>query len=209
MEGTTPKFDCMAHTLQQFRDDPTILQQYTHKQRVPCICGRCGEEHTKGKRVVQLAVKAAQEHLFCTRSCSSLRQRDGSWEAREGIDGRVCKRCNNWKPRSRLWNRRGWVCNTCAAKYPRSKFRGYKRRALKGNLAFVLSYEEFLAHWNKPCSYCEASIETIGLDRVDNTKGYSRANVQPCCPECNWMKGEGTQEEFLARCIRVAEKHLC
>jgi len=199
----------MAWVLQQFRDDPNILKGFTHKDRVPCICGRCGTEHTHSKRVVELAVaKESQGHLFCTRSCSSARQ-GTTWEIRDGVQGRVCKSCQQWTPQAHLHDRRGWICNTCTARQPRFRFRSYKGRAVKSSIPFVLSYQEFLQHWQKPCSYCGSPIETIGLDRKDNTRGYTPDNVTPCCPDCNWMKGGDTTEVFLARCVRVAERHPC
>jgi hypothetical protein len=36
-----------------------------------------------------------------------------------------------------------------------------------------------------------------GLDRVDNSKGYSEDNCVPCCGRCNKAKGTMSLEEFL------------
>jgi hypothetical protein len=42
-----------------------------------------------------------------------------------------------------------------------------------------------------PCHYCEGDIGfNIGLDRKDNTVGYSYENVVPCCGICNSTKGK-------------------
>lgn len=196
----------MAHTLQAYRDNPALLQQFTHRDPVPCICGRCGVSHTKVKRSVRMAIaNNAQEHFYCTKKCSSLR--DGTWEVREGVEGRVCKTCLEWTPRTQLHQRRGWKCNTCAHKMPRFRFSTYKRRAKKAGIEFDLTYDEFMAHWQAPCHYCGSDIETIGLDRVDSSQGYTAANVVPCCHPCNWMKGDGSTEDFISRCVRVAELH--
>lgn len=35
-----------------------------------------------------------------------------------------------------------------------------------------------------------------GLDRVDNTLGYTKSNVVPCCKMCNIAKNNHTVEEF-------------
>jgi hypothetical protein len=32
-------------------------------------------------------------------------------------------------------------------------------------------------------------LEVIGVDRQDNTQPYTLANIQPCCPLCNAIKG--------------------
>lgn len=71
------------------------------------------------------------------------------------------------------------------------------------------TYEQFIQYWQKPCTYCTGAIETIGLDRVDNAQGYHMTNVTPCCHACNWMKGEGSLDDFLDRCKRIARNHAC
>ena len=55
---------------------------------------------------------------------------------------------------------------------------------------FELSYEQFIEFWQKPCTYCSADIETVGLDRMDSTKGYILENVTPCCRTCNEKKSD-------------------
>jgi len=51
-----------------------------------------------------------------------------------------------------------------------------------------------------PCEYCGGprSENGVGLDRKDNSKGYSIGNVAPCCPTCNYVKrDEFTYEEMV------------
>lgn len=69
-----------------------------------------------------------------------------------------------------------------------------KRRDIRFSLPFEL-YESKL--WGKPCHYCGCDIETTGLDRKDNSKGYTPDNVVPCCRSCNERKGPKLYEEFL------------
>jgi hypothetical protein len=87
------------------------------------------------------------------------------------------------------------------------KYATYRVNALKRGLVFELSFEDFLKFWQQPCHYCGDSIETIGLDRVDNTKGYSPDNVVSCCTRCNRMKLKEAYADFIDRCIKVAKKH--
>lgn len=201
----------MPHTLQAYRDDPDLLRPYRVRDLVPCVCGRCGAEHTKIKRVVQLAmVNDDQEHFYCNRSCSSLRQTDeAEWDTRDGVEGRVCKNCGDWTPKNKLHGGRGWICSACVRQTPRYRHMTYRKSAAQRNIPFDLSYKEFMVFWQEPCHYCEGTIDTIGIDRVDNAKGYEAGNVVSCCSFCNWMKGDGTTEEFIARCVRVAERHPC
>ena len=197
----------MFHTLQEYRDNPLWIKNFTHIMQVPCICGRCGKEHYKVKRSVEYALaKDTQEHFFCTKECRGLFQGE-LWEVRDGIEGRICTECHQWTPKSKMHGHRGWVCNSCFTDHPRFKFRGYRQSARIRHLTFTLTYDEFMSFWQKPCSYCGASIKTIGLDRRDNDRGYEIDNVTPCCSGCNWMKGEDPVEVFKARCARVARKH--
>ena len=71
---------------------------------------------------------------------------------------------------------------------PEKKFNSYLNGAKKRNINWNLSYNEFITFWQKPCFYCNGSISTIGLDRVNNNKGYSLDNLVSCCKICNRMK---------------------
>jgi hypothetical protein len=46
-----------------------------------------------------------------------------------------------------------------------------------------------------------------GVDRVDNTKGYTLANSVPCCKVCNRMKMAMTKDDFLTH-IRKVHSHF-
>lgn len=38
----------------------------------------------------------------------------------------------------------------------------------------------------KPCAHCgESDWHKIGCNRLDNTKGHTKDNVEPCCKPCN------------------------
>lgn len=43
---------------------------------------------------------------------------------------------------------------------------------------------------------CNGDYVYNGIDRVDNTKGYTIDNVVPCCGICNMAKGKLNQQEF-------------
>lgn len=89
-------------------------------------------------------------------------------------------------------------------------FNSYKRNANKYNRVFELTFEEFLIITSKNCFYCgRAPIASFqpkdswapyvynGIDRVDNSIGYIKSNVVPCCKNCNVAKAQMTQEEFF------------
>lgn len=77
----------------------------------------------------------------------------------------------------------------------------YRIEAERRNYSFDLSKEEFIEIVNKPCYYCgkensqyfthhitKVKHEFSGIDRVDNSKGYSADNVVSCCRTCNTKK---------------------
>jgi hypothetical protein len=72
----------------------------------------------------------------------------------------------------------------------RGRYQSYKCSARDRTrpCAFELTYEQFIEFWQKPCTYCNSDIETIGLDRMDSTKGYIIENVTSCCRPCNEKK---------------------
>ena len=81
-------------------------------------------------------------------------------------------------------------------------FREYFRNAMKRNLPFLLTLEEFQAFVIQPCHYCGAHVqnESIGIDRIDSTLGYTTNNCVPCCEICNTMKFIYCKEFFLEKC---------
>jgi len=48
---------------------------------------------------------------------------------------------------------------------------------------------------------------TVSIDRIDNTKGYIRGNIQLVTIRINLMKHVSTQEKFIEMCNRVAKLH--
>lgn len=85
----------------------------------------------------------------------------------------------------------------------------YKDNAKTRGYDFNLTEEQFKELTQQECYYCGAKPRQMsktkkyngiyiynGLDRVDNTKGYSLQNVVPCCKQCNWAKSNLTLQEF-------------
>jgi hypothetical protein len=90
----------------------------------------------------------------------------------------VCRRFRN-SPRGKE-NRRFQVRHG-------SRYCCARRDAKYKGMSFTLTREEYLNFRDKPCHYCGGQLpETgLGLDRIDNSKGYTLENVLPCCRWCN------------------------
>jgi hypothetical protein len=95
-------------------------------------------------------------------------------------------------------------------------FLSYKKRAEYRKLPFELDKDFFIELTQKDCVYCGAkpfslrsghgsaqSYKYNGLDRVDNSKGYEKDNVVPCCKICNQMKMDMKRSDFLAHIKRI------
>ena len=86
---------------------------------------------------------------------------------------------------------------------------GYKRHAKKRGHEWNLTEEQFNELTQKDCYYCGAKPNNVrkargnngdyiynGIDRIDNTKGYTIDNIVPCCKTCNLAKNNLTLQEF-------------
>lgn len=78
-----------------------------------------------------------------------------------------------------------------------------KHAATSRGLAFDLDPLEYRALWGRPCHYCGAVIDLVGIDRVDNAVGYTVANTVLCCWVCNSWKMTFTMEEWRAHLTRL------
>lgn len=76
--------------------------------------------------------------------------------------------------------------------------------------SWQLTFEEAKHFFEADCHYCGAPPATIipsrrrisfvynGMDRVDNTKGYTLENLVTCCGTCNMAKRAMTYTDFVA-----------
>ena len=83
------------------------------------------------------------------------------------------------------------------------------------NKEFSLTKEKFKEITKQNCFYCGTKPQQIarkdreypyiynGIDRVDNTKGYTDDNIVPCCGICNKMKLEMSIDEFKEKIITI------
>ena len=83
-------------------------------------------------------------------------------------------------------------------KTPKALFNQYKGGAKRRNFEFNISFSEFSSFWQKPCIYCGNKINTIGLDRIDNTVGYKMNNIKSCCTQCNTAKRALPAKEWIS-----------
>lgn len=91
-----------------------------------------------------------------------------------------------------------------------AKIRGY---------SFELTKEEFAEIIVKPCIYCgdegtqlrtrkseNGSFRYTGIDRYDNTKGYTKDNCVPCCKVCNRIKTDMSIEDMETQLEKIMSR---
>lgn len=82
-------------------------------------------------------------------------------------------------------------------------YRIYKSNALKKGKDFLLTPEDFANIVSSPCVYCGGSETRIGIDRIDNSIGYTKENSAPCCKMCNYMKKNHSVTDFLSHINKI------
>lgn len=96
------------------------------------------------------------------------------------------------------------------AKHPETHYNEYQRGATKRSLEFTLTFPIFQQLVQDKCYYCHHKIdsEVNGIDRIDNSKGYTPDNCVTCCEMCNIMKGPYNQLYFLQKCAYISSQTL-
>ncbi|KKM82442.1 hypothetical protein LCGC14_1319520 [marine sediment metagenome] len=97
--------------------------------------------------------------------------------------------------------------------------REYKRHAKERKLDWRLTENQFNRITKENCFYCGVEPAQIrkpsksngvyvynGIDRMDNTKGYTEDNCVTCCGRCNRAKDTMPFEEFVEWIFRVAKR---
>lgn len=86
----------------------------------------------------------------------------------------------------------------------------YRRSARLRGLSFDLSEEDIKRICSEACIYCGVSptsdcygLVRNGIDRKNNSLGYTKDNCFPTCSECNRYKGKGSEEDFLNHVIKI------
>lgn len=79
----------------------------------------------------------------------------------------------------------------------------HKGNSTQKKYEVVITLQDFADIIAKPCHYCGEIEGRRGIDRIDNSKGYTRENSVPCCKNCNYMKKNLTKENFLSHVNKI------
>lgn len=178
------------------------------KEKILINCKICNQE-------ILVPPCLAQSTSYCSRKCKGLASR-----ITQDPNLRRCIICKNFKTincdfSSSGKNSPGYVCKSCAIIRSAKRSRTLRGRyttsislAKKRNLIWDISEENYNELISKNCFYCDRKLnETgIGLDRKNNSLGYTIENVVPCCKMCNETKLDNFDFEemlLLAKVIKI------
>lgn len=111
-----------------------------------------------------------------------------AWEDIHKIDRRLTK-----KVADKTWRTKNKEELKAKQRTPERRFATSKYDAKRRGIEFNLTFEQWHTEVQKTCHYCrdllgKRSETTVGLDRLDNTKGYVAGNVVSACIACNKIK---------------------
>jgi hypothetical protein len=186
-----------------------IVASEIHANNARKDCG-CSQRNWIGEKFNKLTVISKEgegsfhnTHVLCRCDCGNLKRTWGSTLYAGLIKSCGCVHEENGK-------------NRCL----NFTYAGYKKRGLKVGL-FELTKEQFYEISQKNCLYCGCKPNNVmkketktkgertfiynGIDRVDNSKGYTLENSVPCCGTCNRMKTNLGLEEWLTHMKKILD----
>ena len=158
---------------------------------------------------MELSVKKKCNSCGLLKSLDNFSKGKGTFSVRGS-----CKICEGKKYKKWANSKGKQIVKECNNRYyQRNKFSfdyralRYKTSAAQRGLEFALSKEECFSLFDDFCFYCGDREERMGIDRIDNTKGYIIDNVVPCCKKCNLMKNVYTAQDFIEHCRKIVENN--
>jgi len=146
---------------------------------------------SKGNNIAQLKYQQSPKgketkRLWRQRNKDKLRELKRLWATSD-----------NGKTSARQWYK----------KTPSAMYKLYRKSAERRGLEFNITLEDFVKLLKQDCVYCgdtpPMDSGRNGLDRVDNSAGYSLNNVVSCCIKCNRMKGKLSRKEYYGHIWKV------
>ena len=122
-----------------------------------------------------------------------------------------CSKCNELKFLTEFGKHKGnkdgltYYCKECISnrnlKFNKSiagQWRYRKYDAARKEREFQITQDQYQEIVTNPkgCYLCGDTAVQLGVDRIDNSKGYTVDNIAPCCSPCNTSKGTKTLQEW-------------
>lgn len=97
---------------------------------------------------------------------------------------------------------------------PATLYSRAKASAKQHKKSFLLTKEEYCLLLSKPCYYCDGLLNNeknrgVGLDRIDNSRGYEIDNVIRSCGFCNKTKGDRLTVDEMKKVAKFIIEMKC
>jgi hypothetical protein len=122
---------------------------------------------------------------------------------------KLCKKCSNRNPSNN--QHIGWYKNVLRKSFAHKYKTGAEMRGIEWDISFDY-LADLLIDQDFRCALTGELLDAMelnnncSLDRIDNSKGYIKGNVQWVLTEVNMMKQHYCQDDFIRICILVSNK---
>lgn len=154
-------------------------------------CSKC-KETKESSEFSKTKKQKTGLHSYC-KECSKLKARE--WRANNPLA--AAKSSKKWRETNLELSRQ--LSKNWASK---NKYKVAMCASRRRELVFTLSEAEYYKMISSSCYYCGGK-DNIGIDRVDNSIGYTPENSKPCCTWCNKMKLDKSENEFVSHIIKI------
>lgn len=152
-------------------------------------CGVCKKEKEKMKSASICQECADKRKEYYRKNSDKIKAASTKWKKENK---------NKVKKSNRTWHvnnkEKLKVYKNKRRSTPKYRFSKAKMLARRRGIDFQLTLDEYIYSISFPCYYCNGEFGKvnygIGLDRVDNSKGYLLNNVLSCCKQCNSLKSD-------------------
>lgn len=108
----------------------------------------------------------------------------------------TCNRCRNRIKHKQHKERRALAINSACAPFALEDAKKSDKKKGFGKNDLTMRFVKKLL--NKGCYYCGLKNIKLSLDRIDNSRGHMKDNVNPCCRRCNFIRGNMPYEAWLS-----------
>lgn len=185
----------------------TILETNTSKC-TECLkkANDCEKKRIKSRQELHTAIGNVQNTIH--QICVGCGKDFDKFMTRYNRPSKVCKPCSENQKKQDA-KRKGLIRNYREERFANIPqfFKDYVLSAIEREYSMELQFDDFKDLVLSPCYYCKSSIEgeVNGIDRVDNSKGYSKENCVACCQVCNRIKLIYHPGFFIMKCKIISK----
>ena len=165
---------------------------------------RINDKKNRDKQKEEAIKKNTITHKFCINCNLSIEIKYFESDRGETVHCKTCRDTKKDYDRTRVRN------DTTTNEHI---IKEIKRSAERRDINYGLKDELALKLISSPCHYCNKyyshnniygeQYNKMGIDRVDNNKGYFDTNVVTACYTCNRMKHVSKYDDFLRYCYNI------